>query len=74
MFSQILESTMRWTHLRLASLTLTLGRARSSLRRELCSVNLLNLSSAIDCLCGRAGTAMVGMWERMKRKDVERIV
>jgi len=39
--------------LALASLTRTLGRARSSLRRWLCSVRRRSFSSDIDCLCGR---------------------
>ena len=47
-------------HLTLASLTLTLGLARSSLNLWLCSVNLLSLSSAMDCLCGREGIISVG--------------
>lgn len=39
--------------LALASLTLILGRARSSLSLWLCSVRRRSLSSDIDCLCGR---------------------
>lgn len=42
-----------WIKLALASLTRTRGRARSSLRRWLCSINLLSLSSDMDCLWGR---------------------
>lgn len=38
-----------YTNLALASLTLIRGRARSSFSRWLCSSNLLNLSSVIDC-------------------------
>lgn len=45
----------------LASLTLILGRARSSLSLVLCSVRRLSLSSAIDCLCGRAGAGAIVM-------------
>lgn len=37
------------THLALASLTRTLGLAKSSRRRWLCSVNLRSFSSDIDC-------------------------
>ena len=40
-------------HLALASLTLIRGRARSSLKRWLCSVRRRSLSSDIDCLWGR---------------------
>lgn len=40
-------------HLWLASLTLRRGRARSSRNRWLCSVRRRNLSSDMDCLCGR---------------------
>lgn len=49
----------RSTHFNADSLTLALGLAKSSLRRELCSVNLLNFSSAIDCLCGRDAIILV---------------
>ena len=41
------------TYLALASLTRTLGRARSSRNRWLCSTKRRSLSSDIDCLCGR---------------------
>lgn len=41
------------TYVLLASLTLILGLAKSSLKRELCSVNRRSLSSCIDILCGR---------------------
>lgn len=47
------HSQAEFTHLALASLTRILGRAKSSLNRWLCSVNLLSFSSDIDCLCGR---------------------
>lgn len=40
----------RGTNLSDASLTLTLGLCRSSLRRELCSVSRRSLSSLTDCL------------------------
>ena len=43
----------RGAHLLLASLTLILGRARSSLSLWLCSDSLRSLSSDMDCLCGR---------------------
>jgi hypothetical protein len=39
----------RAIYLALASLTLIRGRARSSLRRWLCSIRRLNFSSDIDC-------------------------
>ena len=39
----------RAIYLALASLTLIRGRARSSLRRWLCSISRLNFSSDIDC-------------------------
>lgn len=53
------------THPMLASLTLILGRERSSLNLVLCSVSRLSLSSAIDCFAGREGTILVGclVWE-----------
>ena len=47
------------THFNADSLTLALGLAKSSLRRELCSVNLLNFNSAIDWLCGREAIILV---------------
>lgn len=40
------------THLALASLTLALGRSKSSFSRWLCSVSLRSLSSDMLCLCG----------------------
>lgn len=49
------------THVRLASLTLILGLARSSLSRELCSVNRRSLSSCIDILWGRDCSIVLGM-------------
>lgn len=51
------------THLLLASLTRILGRAKSSFKRWLCSINLRSLSSDIDCLALElmlAGCA--GLW------------
>jgi hypothetical protein len=57
------------TYLSAASLTFALGLAKSSLKRELCSVNLLNFNSAIDCLCGRDAIIL----DVLGRKDVARV-
>jgi len=46
--------------LALASLTLILGRVRSSLNRWLCSVRRRSFSSDMDCLCGRAFMMCMG--------------
>ena len=43
------QGTRKAIYLALASLTLIRGRARSSLRRWLCSIRRLNFSSDIDC-------------------------
>jgi len=64
----------RWsTHLALASLTLTLGLAKSSRNRWLCSVKRRSLSSDMDCLCGREFmVVVVTLFDKGNRERGER--